>query len=106
MNIQKMMKQAQEMQSKFSQMQEKLGDEEMAGSAGNGLVSVLINGKGELRKLSVDKSLVDPEEKDMMEDLIIAAFNDAKNKMDAYASEQMSKVTSGMGLPAGMKLPF
>ncbi|MGB1540169.1 MAG: YbaB/EbfC family nucleoid-associated protein [Rickettsiales bacterium] len=106
MNIQKMLKQAQQMQTQMTQVQEQLAEEEMDGTAGGGMVTVTVNGRGEMRKLNVDKSLVDPEDKEMMEDLIIAAFNDAKTKMDAMASEQMSKVTAGMGLPAGMKLPF
>lgn len=106
MNLQKMLKQAQEMQKKFTDMQEKLADEEAEGSSGGGMVKVTVNGKGEMRKLSIDPSLIDPEDKEVLEDLVIAAFNDAKSKMDAAAGEKMSQLTSGMGLPAGMKLPF
>jgi len=105
-NIQKMMKQAQEMQNKIAAMQAKLEEEESEGSSGGGMVVVTLSGKGLVKKLSIDKSLIDPNEKEMLEDLIIAAFNDAKNKIDTHVSEQMAKMTSGMGLPAGMKLPF
>ena len=106
MNIQKMMKQAQEMQNKISSMQEKLEAEEMSGAAGGGMVSVRINGKSKLLKVSIDDSLMKLEEKEMLEDLIVAAFNDAKEKIDTAAASQMSAITSGLNLPAGMKLPF
>jgi DNA-binding YbaB/EbfC family protein len=106
MNLQKMMKQAQEMQNKIAAVQEKIEAEEMTGAAGGGMVSVLINGKNSLLKVSIDDSLLKLEEKEMLEDLIVAAFNDAKEKMDSSTSSQMSAITSGMNLPAGMKLPF
>jgi len=106
MNIQKMMKQAQEMQSKITALQEKIEAEEMNGAAGSGMVSVRINGKHNLLKVNIDDSLMKLEEKEMLEDLIVAAFNDAKEKMDSSTSSQMSAVTSGLNLPAGMKLPF
>ena len=106
MNIQKMMKQAQEMQSKIAALQEKIEAEEMSGAAGSGMVSVRINGKHNLLKVNIDDSLMKLEEKEMLEDLIVAAFNDAKEKMDSSTSSQMSAVTSGLNLPAGMKLPF
>lgn len=106
MNIQKMMKQAQEMQSKMATMQAKLEEEETEGTSGGGMVVVRMNGKGLAKKLTVDKSLIVPDDKEMLEDLIIAAFNDAKNKVDANINDQMAKITGGMGLPQGMKLPF
>lgn len=106
MNLQKMMKQAQEMQSKFTALQEELGHREMEGSAGGGMVKATVSGKGELRKLDIDPKIIDPEEKEMLEDLVIAAFNDAKAKMDESANAEMQKMTAGLGLPAGMKLPF
>ncbi len=106
MNLQKMMKQAQEMQSKISALQEKVEAEEMDGASGGGMVSVRINGKHNLLKVKIDDSLMKLEEKEMLEDLIVAAFNDAKDKMDASTSSQMSALTSGLNLPAGMKLPF
>lgn len=106
MNIQKMMKQAQEMQSKIATLQAKLEEEETEGASGGGLVVVRVNGKGLAKKLTIDKSLIIPDDKEMLEDLIVAAFNDAKNKIDANISDQMAKITGGLGLPPGMKMPF
>ena len=106
MNIQKMMKQAQEMQNKIASMQAKLEEEESEGSSGGGMVKVLMSGKGLVKKLSIDESLIDKSEKEMLEDLIVAALNDAKNKIESNISDQMSKLTGGLGLPAGLKLPF
>ncbi len=106
MNIQKMMKQAQEMQAKITALQTKIEAEEMNGSAGGGMVSVRINGKHSLLKVNIDDSLMKVEEKEMLEDLIVAAFNDAKEKMDSSTATQMNAITSGLNLPAGMKLPF
>ncbi len=106
MNIQKMMKQAQEAQQKIADMQSKLEEMETSGTAGGGMVTVQMNGKYALRKITLDKSIIDPNEKEMLEDLIVAAFNDAKNKVEATANEQMSKIAGGLGLPPGMKLPF
>jgi DNA-binding YbaB/EbfC family protein len=106
MNIQKMMKQAQQMQQKMVQMQEELSAREFEGKAGGGMVTIIVSGKGEMRKASIDDSLLNVEEKEMLEDLIVAAFNDAKAKADATAQDEMSKLTGGMGLPADMKLPF
>ena len=106
MNIQKMMKQAQEMQNKINALQAKIEAEEMDGSAGGNMVCVRINGKHDLLKINIDKSLLKEDEKEMLEDLIVAAFNDAKTKMDESTNSQMSAATSGLNLPAGMKLPF
>ena len=94
------------MQNKIATLQAKVEAEEMDGSAGGGLVSLRINGKHNLLKVNIDASLLKAEEKEMLEDLIVAAFNDAKNKMDESTSSQMSAITSGMNLPAGIKLPF
>lgn len=105
-NIGQMMKQAQMMQAKMAEMQTSLNEVEVSGAAGGGMVTVTLNGKGDLRTLKIDKSLVDPEDVEMLEDLIIAAFNDAKGKVEAHVAEEMSKVTGGLNLPAGMKLPF
>lgn len=105
-NINQMMKQAQQMQAKMAEMQERLNQVEMTGMAGGGLVKVTVNGKNEMKGLSIDPSLVDPKEVEVLEDLIVAAFNDAKAKVEAHVAEEMSKITGGMGLPGGMKLPF
>ena len=106
MNLQKMMKQAQEMQTKMTQLQARVEATEMDGSAGGGAVTLRMNGRHELLKISLDASLLKPEEKDMLEDLIIAAHNDAKAKLDQFSGEQMRQATSGLNLPPGMKLPF
>jgi DNA-binding protein YbaB len=66
----------------------------------------VVSGKGELRKVSIDKALLVPDDVEVLEDLLVAAFNDARAKVDAYAAEQMSKVTGGLQLPPGFKLPF
>ncbi len=106
MNIQKMMKQAQEMQSKMQQMQEELEAKTYEGAAGGGMAKVTINGKGLMQKLSLDDSLIDVEEKEMLEDLIVAAYNDAKAKAEDATADERGKLTGGLNLPAGMKLPF
>ena len=105
-NIGQMMKQAQVMQARMTAMQENLGKLEIEGQAGGGLVKVTLNGKGEMRRLKIDPSLAQPSEVEVMEDLIIAAFNDAKNKVEAHVNEEMAKITGGLQLPPGMKLPF
>ena len=105
-NLGQMMKQAQQMQAKMAEMQERLGELEVPGEAGAGLVKVTLNGRGELRTLKVDKSLVDPEDIEVMEDLIIAAFNDAKAHLEERIQEETSKLMGGLSLPPGMKFPF
>lgn len=105
-NINQMMKQAQEFQQKMADMQERLNHVEMEGSSGGGLVKVTVSGKGDMKRISIDPSIVDSKEVEVLEDLIIAAFNDAKTKVEAHMAEEMSKVTGGLNLPAGMKLPF
>lgn len=105
-NIGNMLKQAQQMQAKMAEMQEKLATMEIEGAAGAGLVAVTINGKGDLQRVKIDKSLVDPEEVEVLEDLVVAAMADAKSKVDTMMQEEMSKLTGGMPLPPGMKLPF
>ncbi len=104
-NIGQLMKQAQQMQQKMADMQQKMEQTEITGMAGAGLIQVTINGKSEMRSLKIDPSLVDPQEIEVLEDLIIAAFNDAKSKLESQMSEEMGKITGGMNIP-GMKLPF
>lgn len=106
MNLQKMLKQAQEMQAKLSEVQAKAEATETEGSAGGGMVKIRINGKGLMLKLSLDDSLLVPAEKEVLEDLIIAAYNDAKQKSESTFSDEVSKLTSGLPLPPGFKLPF
>ena len=106
MNIQKMMQQAKEMQTKMAEMQDKLGGLEVEGSAGAGMVKVTMTCKGEVRTLTIDPSVITPEDKEVMEDLIKAALNDAKSKADEKMADETSGMMGDMGLPAGMNLPF
>ena len=105
-NFGQMMKQAQEMQAKMAEMQARLNEVEMTGAAGGGLVQVTLTGKGDVRKIKIDKSLADPNEVEVLEDLVLAAFNDAKQRVESHVAEEMSKLTGGLKLPPGMKLPF
>jgi DNA-binding YbaB/EbfC family protein len=105
-NLAGMMKQAQQMQSKMQEMQTKLESMEVTGEAGAGLVKVTLNGKSDMRRIKIDPKIVDPSDTEMLEDLIMAATRDAKAKVEAAAAEEMQKVTGGMQLPPGMKLPF
>ena len=104
MNIQKMLKQAQEMQAKLGQAQANLEAMEFEGQAASGAVKVTLSGKGHLLKVNLDASVMD--DKEMLEDLFMVAHRDAKEKMDSAVADTMGNVTSGMNLPAGMKLPF
>lgn len=105
-NLGQMMQKVQEMQSRMAEMQQKLADMEVAGSSGGGMVTATLNGKGDLRGIKIDPSLINANEKDMLEDLIVAAVNDAKGKVDAAAQTEMSKITGGLPLPPGFKMPF
>ena len=105
-NLGQMMKQAQELQAKMAEMQEKLGDVEITGTAGGGMVQVTINGRGEARKVKIDPSLAGPDDVEMLEDLMVAAFNDAKGKLEVTVREKMSELTGGLPLPPGLELPF
>jgi DNA-binding YbaB/EbfC family protein len=105
-NLAGLMKQAQQMQSKMEEMQEALGRLEMTGEAGAGLVRMTLNGKGEMRSLKIDPKVVDPAATEMLQDLIVAAYRAAKEKIDAASQAEMQKVTGGLQLPPGMKLPF
>ncbi len=105
-NIGNMMKQAQELQKKMSEAQEKLNLIEVEGNSGGGVVKVVSTAKGEIKKIDLDESLLNPEDKEMTEDLIVAAINDAKKKAETAMQEEMKSVTGGLPLPPGMKLPF
>ncbi len=105
-NIGQMLKQAQQMQAKIAEMQAQLADTTVDGVAGAGLVTVTLNGKGELKGVKVDPSLIKPDEAEIMEDLIVAAHADAKAKAEAKAAEAMKELTGGLELPPGMTLPF
>ena len=105
-NLGQMMKQAQQMQAKMAEMQAQLETVEMTGASGGGLVQVTVGGKGDLRRIKLDKSLIDPNEIEVLEDLIVAAFNEAKTRVEAHVAEEMAKLTGGLQLPPGLKLPF
>ncbi len=105
-NLSGLMKQASEMQAKMQQMQARVEAMVVEGQAGAGMVRVMLSGKGEMLSASIDKQLADPAEMEMLQDLIVSAHADAKRKLDAATAEEMSKVTGGLQLPPGMKVPF
>lgn len=105
-NINDMMKQAKKMQEKLAEVQEKLTTFEVEGSAGGGLVKITADAKGTIKKVNIDPSLLTPDEGDVLEDLMVAALHDTQQKAEAKAAEEMEKVTGGLKLPGGMKLPF
>lgn len=100
-----LMKQAQKMQENIQKAQEELANMEVTGQAGGGLVSVVMTGRHDVRRVSIDQSLME-EDKEMLEDLLAAAVNDAVRQVERETQERMSGMTAGMGLPPGMKLPF
>ena len=104
-NLAGLMKQAQQMQDNMKRVQEELGHIEVEGQSGAGLVKVLMTCKYNVRRVSIDPSLVG-DDRDMLEDLVTAAFNDAVRKAEATSQEKLAAVTAGMPLPPGMKLPF
>ena len=99
------MKQAQQMQANMQKLQEELARTEITGQSGGGMVSVIMNGRHEVRRVTIDPSLLG-DDKDMLEDLIAAAINDAVHKVESTSQERMTALTAGMGLPGGFKLPF
>ena len=105
-NLGDMMKQVQAMQERMAGMQAKLEQASVTGQSGGGLVKVTLNGKGAMTGVMVDAGLLKPEEKDIVEDLLVAAHADAKAKVEAMMAEEMKSVTGGLALPPGMKLPF
>lgn len=110
MDIEKMMKAAQEaagtIQKQMSEAQAKLDHIEVEGVSGGGMVKIRATAKGRILGVSIDDSLIDPAEKGMLEDLVAAAFNDARTKADAASNDEMGKMTAGLPLPPGFKLPF
>lgn len=103
MDIKSLMKQAQQMQDKMKKIQDDFSSKEFTGSSGGGLVKVLINGAGVAKKITIDPSLIVIDEKEVLEDLIIAAFNDAKKTSDDQSSDILKSATAGMPLPPGLK---
>ena len=104
MDLMKMTKQAQEIQGRMQKMQEELTGLEVEGQSGAGLVKVKLNGKLDVRGLKIDPSLIKPDDAEMLEDLIVAAFQDAKAKAEAAVQAKMQEVTGGLALPPGLKL--
>jgi len=105
-NLGQMLKQAQELQGKMQEMQAQLAEMEVTGTSGGGMCEVVMNGKGEAKSVKIDPRLVDPEDATVLEDLLLAAINDARAKADEYMRDEMSKITGGLPLPPGMQLPF
>lgn len=105
-NLGQMLKQAQQMQAKMQEMQETLAELEVTGSSGAGMCQVTLNGKGEAKRVQIDPSLVTPDDAGVLEDLILAAINDARAKADERSREEMQKLTGGLQLPPGFQLPF
>jgi len=105
-NLAGLMKQASQMQKKMEEMQAALEASTHEGVAGAGMVSLTLSGKGEMKTVRIDPRLADPNEIEMLQDLVMAAHADARRKMDAAAKEEMQKVTGGLDLPPGLKLPF
>jgi len=105
-NLGQMMKQAQQMQTRMSEMQEEMEAHEVEGASGGDMVTVRVNGKFDVRKVTIDPSIIDPQDPEILEDLIAAAFNDAKAKVDAFKQGKVDEMTGGLPLPPGFKLPF
>lgn len=105
-NLGNMMKQAQDMQQRLADMQSNLANTDIQGSAGNGLVSLVLNGRGEARSITLDPKVVDPSDITMLEDLIVAAINDVRAKIEQHVEGETKKIMGGMALPPGFKLPF
>ena len=105
-NLGNIMKQVQDMQTRMSEMQEKLAEVEIAGSSGAGMVQATLNGKSQLKRLKIDPALIKADEAEVLEDLIVAAVNDARAKVEQHTQDEMGKLTGGLPLPPGFKFPF
>ncbi len=103
-DIMGMMKQVGQMQARMQQMQEELSATEVEGQSGAGLVRVMLNGKGEMKKISIDESLMKPGEAEILEDLVLAANQDARAKVETMMQSKMAEITGGLPLPPGLKL--
>lgn len=106
MDFMKMMSKAKELQTRMGELQGEIAELEAEGSAGAGLVTARVNGQMAVTALRIDPSLVKPDEKEILEDLVIAAIADAKGKVEAMVTEKTQEAMGGLGLPPGMKLPF
>ncbi|MEM5581590.1 MULTISPECIES: YbaB/EbfC family nucleoid-associated protein [unclassified Roseibium] len=106
MDFLKMMKQAKQMQEQMGSLQDQMVEIEVEGSAAGGMVSLKLNGKGDMKSLSIDPSLLKEDEKEIVEDLIVAAHTEARAKVEQAIQEKTQELMGGLGLPEGMKLPF
>ena len=104
-NLGQLMKQAQQAQAKMAELQAALDQAEVTGQSGGGMVTITTSAKGDPKKVKIDPKLVDPNDVQMLEDLITAAFNDARAKADQVANAEMQRIQSGMGLPPGLNIP-
>lgn len=100
------MKQAQGLQAKMQEIQQKIADLEVEGASGGGMVKIILNGKGYAKAVAIEPALMKEEEREVLEDLVAAAINDAKAKLETRSQEEMKSLTEGLPLPPGMKLPF
>ena len=105
-NFNNMIKQAQDLQKKMAEAQEKVETLEAEGISGGGIVKITINGKNNVTSVNIAETAIDKNEKEILEDLIVAAFNDARDKIQRTIADEMSSLTGGIKLPPGMKLPF
>ena len=105
-NMSQIMKQAKAMQEKMAEMKKKIEETEIEGSSGGGAVKIVMNGKHEVKNLFIDPSIVNSDEKEVLEDLIIAALNDVNKKIAENTNDQLGSISGGMGLPPGLKFPF
>jgi len=105
-NLGQMMKQVQDMQTRMADMQAKMEELEVSGASGGGMVQATVTGKGVVKRLKIDPALILPAEAEVLEDLIVAAINDAKTRADTEMQAEMGKLTGGLPLPPGFKLPF
>lgn len=105
-DIGELMKQAQGLQARMQEIQEKVAALEVEGVAGGGMVKVVLNGKGYAKAVAIERSLLKPNDGEIVEDLVAAAINDAKAKLEMRSAEEMKALTAGLPLPPGMKLPF
>lgn len=105
-NLAQMMKQAQHLQERMQTMQAELESTEIEGASGGGMIRVTLNGKGEAKRVKIDPSMVQADETEILEDLILAAINDAKAKVEQTAQQKMKELTGGLTLPPGFQLPF
>lgn len=105
-DLTELMKQAGAMQARLQEAQEKIAALEIEGQAGGGMVKIILNGKGYCKGVSIERALINAEEDEVLEDLVAAAINDAKSKLEIEAAQQMRTLTAGIPMPPGMKLPF